>query len=306
MPETSSAIEKYRGRFAPSPTGPLHFGSLLTALASFLDARHHQGKWLVRIENLDPPREQANAADKILKTLESYNLYWDESVIWQSQRHQLYEDICQHLLSKQKAYYCTCSRSQLSSYNGNYPGTCRKSSNNITNTPPDLPYTIRFKIDDKNISFKDRLQGVFEQNVSRAVGDFVIKRKDGLYAYQLAVVVDDHEQKINQVVRGYDLIDNTPRQILLQKTLAYETPAYTHLPIIVNQQGQKLSKQTFAPSVSGDNPKSVLLTALKVLGYPIQRDMIDANMNSIINWAIKNWSLKNIPKKTRLTMPKII
>ena len=299
------ATENYRGRFAPSPTGPLHFGSLLTALASFLDARHHQGKWLVRIEDLDPPREKANAADQILNTLELYNLYWDESVVWQSQRQHLYEDICQQLISEQKAFYCTCSRSQLSSYKGIYPGTCRKPSNNINKTPPNLPYAIRFKTNDKNIYFKDRLQGVYKQNVLKTVGDFVIKRKDGLFAYQLAVVFDDHEQKINQVVRGYDLIDNTPRQISLQQCLDYAIPAYAHLPIIVNKQGQKLSKQSFASSVPGDNLRPVLLTALKVLGYSIQKDMADASVNSIIDWAIKNWSLENIPRKTSLLMPVI-
>lgn len=179
MPTQSQASPTYRGRFAPSPTGPLHFGSLVAGLASFLDARHHQGQWYVRIEDLDPPREQAGAADAILRTLEIFRLHWDGPILRQSQRHELYESICQQLLSAHKAYYCTCSRSQLASFNGIYPGTCQHNLKSPDATPPNKPYAVRFQSCPKPIMVKDAIQGHFEQSVAKTVGDFVIKRKDG-------------------------------------------------------------------------------------------------------------------------------
>ncbi|HEY9134451.1 MAG TPA: tRNA glutamyl-Q(34) synthetase GluQRS [Pseudomonadales bacterium] len=293
----------YRGRFAPSPTGPLHFGSLLAALASFLDARHNKGQWYVRIEDLDPPREQAGAADTILRTLEAFELYWDGSIVWQSQRHQLYEDICQQLLSENKAYYCTCSRSQLAQLGGVYPGTCRDSLGSTSANPPGTPHAIRLRTTTNPVLVKDRIQASFRQNVARAVGDFVIKRKDGLYAYQLAVVVDDQAQQISHVVRGTDLFDNTPRQMLLQQSLGFEPPEYAHLPVVVNSQGQKLSKQTFAPALATNNPTPILLQALTVLGYRLSDDILEARTEDVLAWAIEHWSINNVPKQSAVQNP---
>lgn len=303
MPTQSQASPTYRGRFAPSPTGPLHFGSLVAGLASFLDARHHQGQWYVRIEDLDPPREQAGAADAILRTLEIFRLHWDGPILRQSQRHELYESICQQLLSAHKAYYCTCSRSQLASFNGIYPGTCQHNLKSPDATPPNKPYAVRFQSCPKPIMVKDAIQGHFEQSVAKTVGDFVIKRKDGLYAYQLAVVIDDHEQQINHVVRGIDLLDNTPRQILLQQALGFATPEYAHLPVIVNQHGQKLSKQTLAPSLPTDKPTPMLVAALRVLGHPPPSDLLEASIDDLLHWAIEHWSINNIPKRPAIEFP---
>ena len=293
----------YRGRFAPSPTGPLHFGSLLTALASYLDAKHNQGLWFVRIEDLDPPREQIHAKDDILNALKAFGLHPDDHILYQSQRHELYESVCQQLLREKKAYYCTCSRSQLAPFKGIYPGTCRHTLNDPNTIPPEKPYSIRFKTSDISISFHDDLQGNFKQNITKEVGDFIIKRKDGFYAYQLAVVIDDHAQQINHVVRGSDLLDNTPRQILLQQSLAYERPNYAHLPIVVNQQGQKLSKQTFAAAIPVDNPVPTLLMALKVLGFQLKENFFEASIDDILIWAIKHWSINNVPRTPKVLYP---
>ena len=295
----------YRGRFAPSPTGPLHFGSLLTALASYLEAKHNKGLWFVRIEDLDPPREQTHAKDDILNALKAYGLHPDDQILYQSQRHELYESVCQQLLRERKAYYCTCSRRQLAPFKGIYPGTCRKTLNWVNTTPPEKPYSIRFKTSNTPILFHDDLQGDFEQNVSNDVGDFIIKRKDGFIAYQLAVVIDDHAQKINHVVRGYDLLDNTPRQILLQQSLAYDHPQYAHLPIVVNEQGQKLSKQTFAAAIPANNPVPTLLTALTVLGFHLHEEIIEAGIEGILAWAIKHWSIDNAPHTPSVPNPDI-
>jgi len=296
-------LSLYRGRFAPSPTGPLHFGSLLTALASYLDAKHNKGLWFIRIEDLDPPRETAHAKNDILNALKAFGLHPDDHILYQSQRHELYESVCQQLLREKKAYYCTCSRSQLAPFKGIYPGTCRRSLNDANTTPPEKPYSIRFKTSDIRILFHDDIQGDFEQNITKEVGDFIIKRKDGFYAYQLAVVVDDHAQKINHVVRGSDLLDNTPRQILLQQALAYELPNYAHLPIVVNQQGQKLSKQTFADAIPIDNPVPSLLMALRLLGFQPHEDFIEASVEDILAWAIKHWSINNVPRTPNVLYP---
>jgi len=301
--QKTSSLDIYRGRFAPSPTGPLHFGSLLTALASYLDAKHNHGLWFVRIEDLDPPREQAHAKDDILKALKTYGLHPDDSVLYQSQRHDLYKSVCQQLLREKKAYYCTCSRSQLATFKGIYPGTCRHALNNPSMIPPEQPYSIRFKTSNIPVSFHDGLQGNFEQSITKEVGDFIIKRKDGFYAYQLAVVVDDHAQKINHVIRGADLLDNTPRQILLQQSLAYELPRYTHLPIVVNEQGQKLSKQSFATPIPIDNPVPTLLTALRVLGFKPHKDFLKESIEDILVWARNHWSINNVPRKSSVLYP---
>ena len=240
----------YKGRFAPSPTGPLHFGSLLAALASFLDARKSQGIWLVRMEDLDPPREIPGAADQILRTLEQHGLHWDQQVIYQSERYQAYQAEIDRLLEAEHAYYCTCSRQMIAQRGRVYDGFCRTRQSHLHGMT-----AVRLKTDAQQITFEDQIQGSQQQQLSSYSGDFVIRRKDRLYAYQLAVVCDDATQGISHIVRGSDLLDSTPRQLYLQQLLGYQKPCYAHIPIMVNSQGQKLSKQTFATALDSQHPE---------------------------------------------------
>lgn len=244
--------EGYRGRFAPSPTGPLHFGSLVAAAGSWLDARRHGGKWLVRIEDIDEPRSVPGADTLILKTLESYDLEWDEEVVWQTQRHALYARAIESLGTK--CYPCACSRREAGD---NYPGTCR---NGIP--PGRAARAIRLRVPDEPVHFHDRIFG----DRAEQLHDFVLRRADGLYAYQLAVVVDDADQRITDVVRGADLLDSTARQVYLQQQLGVPTPRYLHLPVAVNAAGEKLSKQTNAPAIPPGGDPQVLFQALQFLG----------------------------------------
>ena len=283
----------YIGRFAPSPTGPLHLGSLLTALASYLDARAHEGRWLVRMEDLDPPREQPGAATDILQTLEHYGLYWDGDVWFQSTRHSVYEAAVQQLLERHQAYYCTCSRKDLQLLSANaYPGTCRGRFKQ-----PHQPCSIRVQVEDNVIAFDDALQGHCEFNLQAEGGDFIIKRKDGLYAYHLAVVIDDAAQHITHIVRGSDLLDSTPRHLLLQRLLALPTPVYAHLPVLVNELGQKLSKQTFAAPVPKADPVPWLYECLRALGQQPPQELALASRDELLQWAVKHWSLNRVPRQ---------
>ena len=300
-----SNMPHYIGRFAPSPTGQLHFGSLLTAVASYLDAKSNNGTWLVRMEDLDPPREMPGAADHILSTLEQYGLHWDGSVVYQSQRHALYESVIQLLLAEKQAFYCTCTRKQLAKSNpdpnsmrspNSYPGNCRDQ-----HTLPSDTYSIRLRVEDQNTCINDGLQGLYCQNIERAVGDFIIKRKDLLYAYHLAVVVDDHEQKISHIVRGIDLLDSTPRQCFLQQCLGYSTPYYSHLPIIVNSLGQKLSKQTHAKPVSTANCSETLWTALSALGLKPDISLQREPPESMLNWGTHAWDPTKLKGQTSIS-----
>ena len=280
----------YRGRFAPSPTGSLHFGSLVAAVGSYLDARHNNGIWLVRIEDLDTPRTVKGAAGDILKTLEAYGLHWDETVIYQSQRTAAYQAAFEQLHTGNLLYPCACSRkeiadSALHGIDGQiYPGTCRKG------VPPGRKGRAwRVRTDDQAISFDDALQGRIVQYLESEVGDFVVKRADGLFAYQLAVVVDDDAQGITHVVRGADLLTSTTRQVYLQRLLGFATPAYTHLPIAVNTQGEKLSKQTLAAPVDTNNPVATLLRALVFLRQETPADPGDYDLEAVLSWAIAHW-----------------
>lgn len=253
---------EYRGRFAPSPTGPLHFGSLVAALASYLDAAERDGDWLVRMEDLDLPRCVEGADSDILQTLERFGLKWDGPVAYQSRRTDFYRDALLKLQGIGLAYPCTCSRREAG--DGVYPGTCR------TRIPETgKPVAWRLRTEDLVIGFDDRRVGHQEQNLARDVGDFVILRADGLFAYQLTVVVDDAEQGITDVVRGADLLDSTPRQIWLQRLLGYPQPRYMHIPVVTNEAGEKLSKQTKAPSLSPENTEADLIAALKFLGCDV-------------------------------------
>jgi glutamyl-Q tRNA(Asp) synthetase len=290
LPEQSSKRPPYRGRFAPSPTGPLHFGSLVAAVGSYLDAKHHQGKWLVRIEDLDTPRTVKGATGEILGTLEACGLLWDEEVIYQSQRTHAYEEAFLRLKTAGTVYPCACSRKEIADSALQrgielvYPGTCRKGI-----AQGKVARSWRVRVDDANISFSDRLQGNILQNLATEIGDFVVLRADGLFAYQLAVVVDDAAQGINEVVRGADLLYSTPRQIYLQRLLGLDTPAYMHLPVAVDEQGEKLSKQTLARPVGKNNPVSLLYKSLVYLHQQPPVDFQSGNVEQILDWAVANW-----------------
>ena len=303
-------MQNYIGRFAPSPTGSLHFGSLLTAVASYLDAKHNQGTWLVRMDDLDPPRETPGAADNILSTLDAYGLHWDGEVIYQSQRHDQYEDVVQALLRNKQAFYCTCSRKQLAEHASRrdqqtpppYPGTCREQ-----HTPPDTPFSVRLGVEGayQPICINDQLQGRFCQNLITDVGDFIIKRKDLLYAYHLAAVIDDHLQNISHIVRGIDLLDSTPRQCYLQQLLGYNTPHYAHLPVVVNDQGQKLSKQTFAKAVETTQCSLILWTAISTLGLKPPTSLQHEVPEAILKWGVRAWNPKTLLNITRINATQI-
>ena len=290
------------GRFAPSPTGPLHFGSLLAALASYLEAKTQDGLWLVRMEDLDKPREVAGAANHILNTLEKFGLEWDGEVVYQSQRSELYQEALNQIKAQSLIYQCSCSRKEIAdSYNQKpaehgidgliYPGTCRDKSSTFK------PYAERIKVKDQNISFNDAIQGKIDQNLANQIGDFVLKRADGLFAYQLAVVVDDYLQGVTHVVRGADLLDSTPRQIYLQQVLGYSTPKYAHIPVASNQAGEKLSKQTLATPIDANNAPNLLINALDFLGQTPPQDLSNYKAQEILAWAMQHWALDKIPKQ---------
>jgi glutamyl-Q tRNA(Asp) synthetase len=260
-------MSAYVGRFAPSPSGPLHFGSLVAALASYMEAKSVGGKWRVRIEDLDGPREQPGAADEILRALDRLSLHWDGSVLYQSRRLERYRAVLDDLQRRGFAYLCACTRRELEdsalAIDGAriYPGTCR------AGLPAGRPArAVRLRTHDAPIAFKDRVQGWVEQRVEREVGDFVLLRADGLFAYQLAVVVDDLDQGVTDVVRGADLLDSTARQIHLQRLLSARTPGYAHVPVAVNALGEKLSKQTGARPLNLSDPAAEMARARRFLG----------------------------------------
>lgn len=280
--DTASSQHLYTGRFAPSPSGPLHMGSLLAALASYLEARARQGRWLVRIEDLDPPREQAGADRLILATLESLGLHWDGPVVYQSRRHAAYDAALQQLHERGLLFYCRCSRRQLREWGGIYPGTCRP----FREPRPDS--AIRLRTDSLHYEFQDLFQGRQSMNAAND-GDFIVHRRDGHYAYQLAVVVDDAWQGITHIVRGIDLIDNTGRQLYLQQQLGLPTPVYGHIPVIVNHDGQKLSKQHGATALKPENAPRDLYSALCYLRQNPPPALADCNVDDMLDWAVQHW-----------------
>jgi glutamyl-Q tRNA(Asp) synthetase len=291
---TADPGRAYRGRFAPSPTGPLHFGSLVAAVGSFLDARAHGGAWLVRIEDLDPPRERPGAADDILRTLDRFGLHWDGPVLRQSARADAYEDALARLAADGALRSCLCSRAQLAALPENerrepgeelfHPARCLAPADGAG-----LPPALRFRAPDRDVEFVDRVQGLQRSNVARAVGDFVLKRRDGPYAYQLAVVVDDAAQGITDVVRGADLLGSTARQIVLQDALRIPRPAYMHLPIAVGLTGLKLSKSEDAPALSRSSPAAQVVAALGFLRQAPPADLGHASLDEVWQWAIGHW-----------------
>ena len=296
-----------RGRFAPSPTGPLHFGSLVAAVGSFLDARARGGQWLVRIEDLDPPREVPGAAREILHTLEALGLEWDGPVLHQSTRAAVYKEALQRLRDLGRLYPCACSRREIADQfpdgagAGIYPGTCR---NGIP--AGRTPRSLRLRVDDDAvIRFRDRLYGERSQKPGAEVGDFVLRRTDGLAAYQLAVVVDDAAQGITDVVRGADLLDSTPLQIVLQHLLGLPTPRYLHLPVARGPDGSKLSKQTGALPVDAGAGVSVLLHALAFLGQPAPPELRQATPAELWSWAVPRWDPARLPRAQGLPAPTV-
>lgn len=291
--------DNYVGRFAPSPTGPLHFGSLLAALASYLQARSNNGRWLVRIEDIDPPREEAGADKLILDALQAYGFQWDGPVTYQSASTETHQSFVDELLHGGLAYPCKCSRRTLSDASKGalgriYPGTCRSGCDSTD-------VSIRVLTNDQSIAFEDRLQGQLAQRLESESGDFVIKRRDGLIAYHLAVVVDDHLQSISEVVRGIDLIDSTPRQIHLQRQLGFATPEYLHIPVAINSTGQKLSKLTGAKAIPNKAVRPILVAALTALEQQTPSGLEQAPLDEIWAWAIEHWNLSPLTGLTTVS-----
>ncbi len=286
----------YRGRFAPSPTGRLHLGSLFTAVASYLRAKSQHGQWFVRIDDLDRTRACSHSVESILHDLEKMGLYWDESerLYFQSHHLQDYEDALNRLIKQTKIYPCTCTRHQIQKQSADrhiYPGTCKNKK-----FTTHLSHALRIEVPNNEISFEDRLQGDFNQNLSQSVGDFVLRRKDGFYAYQLAVVVDDEHQQITEVVRGSDLLDNTPRQIWLQRVLGYTTPDYLHVPVLMRTDKNKISKSTPETVVEMNNPKKLAIKILQLLNQPIAEDLLDGSLEEIWREATVHFNIERLPR----------
>ncbi len=287
--------QEYRGRFAPSPTGPLHLGSLVAALASYLDAKAHRGRWLVRIEDIDPPRELPGSASQIIQTLQAHGLVPDEPVLYQSSRIKAYQAYIATLRQQGHLSACSCSRHQLR-HHPVYPGTCRNTATTDSET------ALRLRVDERSIILDDLIQGRQNWSISTCVGDFVIRRRDKLFAYQLAVTIDGAFQRITRVVRGCDLLDSTARQVYLQQLLGFPTPDYAHLPVLVNAQGHKLSKQTGATPVDDARPEQNLWNALCVLGQNPPNGIHLAGVVEILSWARDNWNLSHLPASSEITV----
>jgi glutamyl-Q tRNA(Asp) synthetase len=282
----------YRGRFAPSPTGPLHFGSLVAAVGSWLRARSQNGAWLVRMEDLDPQREVPGAAQDILATLAAFGMISDEPVVWQSQRDEAYAEAFGHLRERDLVFPCWCSRSDLEISAGLHRGAC------IAPPNPARAPAWRLRADDREIGFADLLQGEFAQNQLRDVGDFVVRRVEGGFAYQLAVVVDDADARITEVVRGADLLDSTPRQLRLQQLLGLPTPSYVHLPLVLDPAGAKLSKSERALPVERGDPIPALRAALEFLGLDSVAHLRTSHADALLVAATQGFHLAALRKES--------
>ncbi|MGE5524693.1 MAG: tRNA glutamyl-Q(34) synthetase GluQRS [Rhodospirillaceae bacterium] len=293
MPEHSS--RPYRGRYAPSPTGPLHFGSVVAAVASYAEAKAQGGAWLLRIDDLDAPRIMPGATSQILATLEALGMAWDGEVVYQSARSDAYHAALHELRAQGRVYACRCSRREIadSSIRGVegyvYPGTCR---NGLDSRARAWRYDTRGQV----ITFDDAVQGKVVQDIEREVGDFVLYRADGIYAYHLAVAVDDAEQGVTHIVRGADLLVSTPRQIVLQQALRLPHPHYAHVPVAIDAYGEKLSKQTRAAPVTATNAPRALRAALRFLGQALPPDADGMSCAALLQWAIHHWSLARVPR----------
>ena len=308
-PPAAPAAGSYCGRFAPSPTGPLHFGSLLAAAGSWLDARAAGGRWLLRIEDIDPPRESPGAADEILRTLEAFALHWDGPVLYQSRRRDAFDAALTALVEAGWVYPCGCSRKDVAAANAalgrpgahTYPGTCRSPGR-----APRRSRVLRVRTTPEVLGMHDRLQGDFHQQLEREVGDFVVRRREGYIAYQLAVVVDDAAQGVTDVVRGVDLLDSTPRQLWLQQLLGLPAPRYMHLPVIALPGGEKLSKQTGAEALDPRRAGALAWRVLQCLAQAPPAELEGAPPGELWTWAAAHWrpqhlaGSRSIPLPTRL------
>lgn len=291
---------RYTGRFAPTPSGYLHFGSLLAAVASYLDAIHHQGRWLVRLEDLDTPRNIPGAGEHILHTLRTYGMHWHGEVLSQSDRLPRYQRIIDQWLDSGQAYYCDCPRREIIANNGIYPGTCRERQ-----LPAAADHAVRLKVTDQPLSFVDRLQGVITQNILQASGDFIIRRRDGIIAYQLAVVVDDIDQGVTDIVRGADLLDSTPRQLWLYQLLDHPAPRYLHVPLIMRPDGEKLSKRLGSTPLEADQAAATLHRALCILTPDIPTELASAPVAEQLAWAVRHWQPDRLPASRQILDPSL-
>jgi glutamyl-Q tRNA(Asp) synthetase len=287
----------YVGRFAPSPTGPLHLGSLVAALGSFLDARQHGGRWLLRIEDLDQARRRPGCAAEIERTLADLGLLWDGAVEYQSRRLRLYEEALQALGRRALTYACDCTRRARAEPERAYPGTCRDRA--VASTPA----AVRFRVNDaETVRFIDRFQGCVSFEM-RSLGDVVVRRRDGVFAYQLAVVVDDAEQGITDVVRGADLLPSTPWQLELQRALGLRAPVYGHLPVVVEADGAKLAKSRRSVPVDARRAGRQLSEALRLLNQAPPPDLLDEEPAVVLAWALKHWNPANLERVQKATAP---
>ncbi len=296
----------YIGRFAPSPTGPLHFGSLIAAVASYAEARKQHGQWLVRMEDLDKPREIAGAANNILTTLAAFGFEWDGDIVYQSQRAAYYQTAFDELLHENLIYPCSCSRKEIADSasigieGAVYPRTCLNHA-----VKSNIPVAWRIKTNNELWEFTDAIQinntKLLSQILAKDIGDFILKRTDGFFAYQLAVVVDDAVQGITHIVRGADLLSSTPRQMYLQYLLNFKQPHYTHVPIAVNAAGEKLSKQTLAEAIDALEATKFLVKALIFLGQEPSPGLQNNSINEVWKWTLENWDLQKIPRVFKLS-----
>jgi glutamyl-Q tRNA(Asp) synthetase len=296
---------RYRGRFAPSPTGPLHFGSLVAATASYLDARAHAGSWLLRMEDVDRPRVVKGAADAILHALEAFGFEWDEPILWQSAREEAYREALAQLEASGWVYPCACTRREIAEIGTvaedgtpRYPGICR---DGVAEDREARAWRLR--VPHSSIGLEDRCQGSYTWNLWRNVGDFVLRRGDGIFSYQLAVVVDDGFQQVSDVVRGADLLSSTPRQMHLQRALGLPTPRYLHIPVAEGQLGKKLSKQTLAPAIDHGEAGALLHETLCFLGQEPPPELALAPVQEIWTWAKATWRAERIPRVKALPAP---
>ncbi len=283
-------MTSYIGRFAPSPTGPLHLGSLVAALGSYLDAKANSGLWLLRIEDIDPPREMTGAKDLILGQLEDHGLYWDSIAIYQSQRLDIYQECFDQLKHNQHLYACDCPRHRVRDLNGIYDGKCRDRDLNF-----DVDTAIRVCLTEKNIGWDDLILGAQSFSFDELGGDFIVRRRDGLFSYQLAVAVDDGLKGVTHVIRGADLLDSTARQTYLHTLLGLVSPEYGHLPMVMNNLGQKLSKQTHAPALDSNKSRENLALSLNILGLNPPKDISENSCEEILAWAISHWNINSVP-----------
>lgn len=294
---THISTTKYVGRFAPSPSGPLHFGSLVTALGSYLQAKSQHGKWLLRIDDLDPPREMPGASQHILDTLNTHGLHWDDSVVYQSQRHHDYQFALEYLTQKQKTYLCSCTRKQIKAKGEYYTGQCRLKGN----TQQDC--STRFINTSKDARFRDERLGELNLDPTASFEDFIIKRKDGLYAYHLAAVVDDIYQGVTQVVRGADLLQPTMCQMALYQEFNVAPPSFIHLPVLLSASGFKLSKQNHVGTLNSAEPAENLCSALHFLGMKLPEHLQKEKIQHILDWATQHWSMRNITMQMEIRTP---